>query len=283
MQEVVRHAGRLYSLPDICLRLQELIARQASVFEIADLVALDPALTARLLRLANSSFYAFPSPVDTVSRAVRLIGTNELYNLALATSAVSAFARIPRHLLDMDAFWDLSVQAGLIARQLGKRCGFRQGERLFTAGLLHQIGLLAIIEQHPDEVSAVLKASEGRLRPDLEQQQFGFTLASCGAELMKLWRLPPALTEVVRHQHDPEAAGEELAAAMLIHIGTRAAGHLHAGFSPELPSDFLADIDDLRLQAVQADRAVLQQAMTEIQSQALQVLNIIAPGASVVV
>lgn len=283
LNELVRQAGRLYSLPDICLRLQELIARQASVLEIADLIALDPALTARLLRLANSSFYNFPAQVESVSRAVRLIGTNELYNLALATSAVAAFQRVPRELMDMDKFWEHSVYTGLIARGLGRRSGFRQGERLFAAGLLHNIGLLVLLEQAPSECAALLQQAEGGIRPDLEQTHFGFRAADLGHALMTLWRLPTSLTEVVRHQHEPELANGERVACALVHVGMYGARHLQAGFSPEADSPLLAPLRNDRLQLASADATLLKEALTSARDCAMQVLNIIAPGAAVIV
>ncbi|MFZ5841816.1 MAG: HDOD domain-containing protein [Pseudomonadota bacterium] len=283
LNELVRNAGRLYSLPDICLRLQELIARQASVLEIADLIALDPALTARLLRLANSSFYNFPAQIESVSRAVRLIGTNELYNLALATSAVATFRNVPRELIDMDKFWEHSVYTGLVARALGRRSGFRQGERLFAAGLLHNIGLLVLLEQMPDECVTMLQKAEGVPRPDLEQAGFGFRIADLGHALMTLWQLPVSLTEVVRYQHEPEQAGGERVAAALIHVGIHGALHLQNGFAPDSTSPFLERLRLDRSQLASADTLLLRDALTVARDSALQVLNIIAPGAAVVV
>lgn len=283
LNDLVRQAGRLYSLPDICLRLQELIARQASVLEIADLIALDPALTARLLRLANSSFYNFPAQVESVSRAVRLIGTNELYNLALATSAVAAFQRVPRELMDMDKFWEQSVYTGLVARGLGRRSGFRQGERLFAAGLLHNIGLLVLLEQAPDECTTLLERAEGMPRPDLELAAFGFRVCDLGHALMTLWRLPTSLTEVVRYQHDPEQSAGERVAAALVHVGLYGARHLQAGFAPESNSPWLDGLRTDRLQLASADPEQLKEALRVARDSAMQVLNIIAPGAAVLV
>lgn len=282
LDDLVRHAGRLYSLPDICLRLQELIARQASVLEIADLIALDPALTARLLRLANSSFYNFPAQVESVSRAVRLIGTNELYNLALATAAVTAFQRVPRDLIDMDRFWEHSVYTGLIARGLGRRSGFRQGERLFAAGLLHRIGLLVLLEHQPDECVSVLEQAEGCPRPDLEQAAFGFRIADLSHALLRHWQLPASLTEVVLHQHEPERGRDERVAGALIHVGIFGALHLQAGFGPDASSPWLDQLRTDRLQLASADAAQLRDAMVAARDCAMQVLGIIAPGAAVV-
>ncbi len=283
LNDIARQAGKLYSLPDICMRLQELIARQASVLEIADVIALDPALTARLLRLANSPFYNFSSQVETVSRAVRLIGTNELYNLALATAAVAAFQRVPRELLDMDKFWEHAVLTGLIARGLGKRSGFRQGERLFAAGLLHNLGLLVMLEQQPEACAAYLTRAEGGIRPDLQQVQFGFVLADLGHALMTIWRLPPTLTEIVKHQHQPELASGERVAASLVHVGMYGALHLQAGFPATMDSPLLNSLRNDRLQLASADAELLKDSLNAARDTYMQVLAIIAPGATVVV
>lgn len=259
LAEIIHQAGRLYSLPDICFRLQEAIQRQATVHDIADLVALDPALSVRMLRLANSSFYSFPGQVDTVSRAVRLIGTNELYNLALATSAVATFARIPRQLLDMDGFWQHSVYTGLIARTLGRKLGFRNGERLFAAGLLHNIGLLVLIEQRPEAVGRVLAAYTTTAHAHAENNELGFTFADCGAALMESWRLPTTL----------------------VAFGTFGARHLLAGFSASQDSEHLQAIAPAYFATLNVDRERLSDALAQTQQFAMQVLSIIAPGSAV--
>ena len=283
LHEIVKEASRLYSLPDICLQLQELIAKQASVFDIADQVSLDPALTARLLKLVNSPFYHFSASIDSVSRAVRLIGTNELYNLALATSAVAAFNRIPRELLDMETFWERSVYTGLVAKYLGKQVGFRQGERLFTAGLLYNIGLLCLIEMRPDDCAKVLAESGGHIRPDIEQRRLGYTFSDVGHALLSAWRLPVGITLPVHHQHMPTMAGAERVAAMLIHVARYAAGHMLAGKAIGASSDFLASIDPTWHEMLGVEKSTLGQAMQQTQASAMQVLSIIAPSATMVV
>lgn len=283
LSEIVRQAGRLYSLPDICFRLQEAIQRQATVHDIADLVALDPALSVRLLRLANSSFYSFPGQVDTVSRAVRLIGTNELYNLALATSAVSTFARIPRQLLDMDAFWQHSVYTGLIARTLGRKLGFRNGERLFAAGLLHNIGLLVLVEQRPEAVGRVLADYVEQPRAAAEKAELGFSFADCGAALMDAWQLPSSLTQLVRCQNNPDEAGQDAVATTLIAFGMYGARHLLANYSATQDSDHMKAIPIEYFANLQLDRDRLNDALAQTQQFAMQVLSIISPGSAVLV
>src|SRR5215831_3369033 len=102
VRALVLESPTLASLPTIYIRLMEAIDNpRASTNQIADVMASYPALTARLLRLVNSAFYAFSSRIDTVQQAVLLIGTQPLHDLALATSVLSVFPGIPRELVNM--------------------------------------------------------------------------------------------------------------------------------------------------------------------------------------
>ena len=103
------------------MKLFELVrSTRASADEIASVVALDPNITARLLRIVNSSFLGFPSQIDTVARAVTILGIRDLYNLVLAISAVRSFAKVGDGLVRMEVFWQHSVFCGLLARQAAR-------------------------------------------------------------------------------------------------------------------------------------------------------------------
>ena len=152
----------LVSPPGVCLRLFELIhAPTTGVKDIAAVVGVDPNLTTRLLRLANSSFYNFARKIDTISRAVAVIGTAELYQLVLSVSAVKTFSSIPNELVKMDTFWRHSVYTGLLARALAIRINVLHPERLFVSGLMHDIGSLVLYNQRPDDRRDSLLVAEG--------------------------------------------------------------------------------------------------------------------------
>ncbi len=211
----------LVSLPDVCLRLTEILrSPDASAKTIGEVVARDPSLTARLLKLVNSAFYGFVRRIDTVSRAITIIGDRELYNLVLAVSAVKSFSGVPSVLVNMDSFWRHSTYCGLIARSLGKRCRILHPERLFVTGLLHDIGSLILYKQVPGLAKDLLMVAQGdeRLLCQAEEQALGFGHAELGALLLERWMLPDALVSAVRHHHDPGAAGEHMLEASLVHM-----------------------------------------------------------------
>lgn len=215
----------LVSPPDVCMRVFELIhSPMTGTRELAAVVGVDPNLTARLLRIANSAFYSFSRKIDTISRAVTVIGTTELYQLVLSVSAVRTFTNIPNDLVKIDTFWRHSVYTGLLARALAVRASVLHPERLFVAGLMHDIGSLVLYHQRPEAMRDILLVAQGdeEVLYQAELEHFQFTHASVGGELMERWRLPAGLVEAVTWHHEPERAQNARMEAHILHL----AGHL---------------------------------------------------------
>ncbi|MCB1761151.1 MAG: HDOD domain-containing protein [Gammaproteobacteria bacterium] len=220
---IVNLAGELYSLPDICLQLRYLSNQPtASAEEMARLIATDPALTARLLKLANSAYYGFPATVSTVSRAITLIGVREMNDLAFATSAASLFKGAGGELIDISQFWSQSVHTAIWAKGVARQLAGQEGEQLFVAGLLHNIGKLVMLEQSPS-VAAAACYRDDETAPEWrrEQQVMGFTFAEVGGALLAAWGLPEALSEPVRQKHLPSQAGDHAQAAAILHVADK--------------------------------------------------------------
>ena len=101
------------SLPEIFIRVNEVVNNpRSSLEDVGKVISEDTGLTARLLKIVNSAFYGFPSHIETISRAVTIVGTQQLRDLALATSVIRLFSGIPHDLLDMESFWRHSVACG---------------------------------------------------------------------------------------------------------------------------------------------------------------------------
>lgn len=284
VQSVIRETAVLYSLPDVCLRLQELIARpDTELDDIASVIALDPALTVRLLRLANSPFYNFSGSVETVARAVRVIGMNELYNLVLASSVTQSFAGIPPELVDMPGFWRHSVNTGLLARELGKVCGLKQGERLFVVGLLHNIGKLVMVGHLPELTREAITLNGYYSSPwEREELVLGYSFADVGAELLKAWGMPEALWELVACQHAPQTARHLPAAAALLHIASRAISAHEAEDKGGQGFDYQAAIEPEAWRQTGLCLDNLGPALAQVNLQSLAVLSIVVPQAAMV-
>ncbi|MBW9266517.1 MAG: HDOD domain-containing protein [Candidatus Thiodiazotropha sp. (ex. Lucinisca nassula)] len=205
-QQLVIEIESLVSLPDVCVKVNRLIdAPNYSVATLGDIISQDTDLSARLLRLVNSAFFNLKVPVETISRAITIIGTNELRNLVMATTAARIFTGIPGDLVDMTEYWRYSITAGVIAGELAKRCNVLHSERLFVMGVLHDIGRLAIYLKMPQESRDILLITGGDdiLLPDAENDVLGFTHMDVGEALLRKWKLPESIVSVVAHHHRP--------------------------------------------------------------------------------
>lgn len=208
------------SLPEVYTRLtQALDNPHTSTGLIADIISEDSGLTARLLRLVNSAFYGFPVRVETVSRAVMIVGTRQIADLALATSVMSAFDGIPADLVDMESFWLHGVTTGLAARNVASHRGASSVERFFVAGVLHDIGRLVLFKREPAAMrGALLRCAEGgELLLSVERELFGFDHAALGGALLRAWKLPESLEDMVAFHHAPARCTHSEEAA-LIHV-----------------------------------------------------------------
>jgi putative nucleotidyltransferase with HDIG domain len=224
------------SLPGVFLRLSEVVSDpHSSAADVGRVIAEDPGLTARLLRLVNSAMYNFPSRIETVSHAISIVGTAQLQDLALATSVIRLFASMPHGLVTMESFWRHSVACGVAARALATRRRETNVERYFVAGLLHDIGRPIMYMQMPDQSRiAVTRSREERVPLfRVEHELFGFDHSHVGHALMELWKLPPALREAVAHHHHPERAQRFPVEAAVVHVADLLANALSLGSSGE--------------------------------------------------
>ncbi len=198
--QLVTQSLNLVSMPAVYARLREVMDQEGSTMsDVAEVVSLDPALSARLLRIANSAYYGLPAQVDTITRAASLIGVQQIHDLVLATSVANAFHGLPNELMDMNTFWFRSVTCGYLARELGHASGLRQTEGLFVRGLLHDLGHLILYNQFPDLCREALAGAGGHLI-DLfrkEQELIGCDACQVTTALMRQWNFPETLVESI--------------------------------------------------------------------------------------
>jgi len=229
---LVKELSWLVSPPEVCLRVSDLLQSEtSSARDFEKVIGQDPNLTARLLKLVNSSFFSFSARIDTVSRAVAIIGLRELQQLVLAISAVKAFSRIDASLINVSTFWRHSVYCGVISQALAKRCRVLHPERLFVAGLLHDVGSLLLYHRIPELCRELLVTADGdeEALHRAELDELGFTHAEIGGLLMDLWQLPNPLQEAVRFHHTPGEAGAGRTEAALVHLANVLSNRCQAG------------------------------------------------------
>ena len=237
-RELVTGSVDIASLPDIFFKVNEMVDDPyCSASDIGEVIKLDAPFTARLLRLVNSPFFGFPSRIDTVSRAITVIGTRELRDLVLATSVIRNFAGIPEDLITMDHFWRHSIYAGLVARILATHCREVNLERYFVAGLLHDIGSLLIYRKLPELARETLNRSNynGQVLHEAEREVLGFDHADVGGELLGSWKLPESLVEAIAFHHAPERAANHPREAAITHLANIVVTAIELGHRGPVP------------------------------------------------
>lgn len=208
-QELVSGVVRLVSLPEVCIRVNEMLDDPSyNSADIGKVISQDTGLTARLLKIVNSAFYGYQSRIETVSRAVTVIGLRELRGLVLAASAVESFARLPNDVLNMVNFWRHSVYCGVVSQLIAQKCNVLHSERLFVAGLLHDVGKLVICNKLPKDAKEIATQVKKKKKFDfeIENKILGFNHAEVGGELLKEWQMPEALFTAVQYHHRPKDA-----------------------------------------------------------------------------
>jgi HD-like signal output (HDOD) protein len=222
-EQLVAEIDELVSFPEAAARIIEVVDdAESSDRQVAQALSLDPALAARVLRVANSAAYSTGTRADSVERAVKVLGRQRMRDLALSISAIRAFEGIPIEVVSMDDFWSHSVYCGILANLIAELGPSKLVESAFTAGLLHDIGQLVLFIRAPEVSRQALRrvAVEGAeiTMADAETALMGFSHMDVGLHLAGAWRLPPSLAEPIAFHHRPQAARSCKETVAIVHV-----------------------------------------------------------------
>lgn len=226
--ELVQSCTSVFTLPEIYLRVREVVDDPDSTMDdLANVLKLDPAISARLLRIVNSPLYGFPKQVDTITRAVNLLGVQAINDLVTATTVGRTFSGMTMQLMDVSMFWRKSVLCALLAGKIAKSCGIDDSERFFIEGLLRDIGHLVLYQAAPKRAQSALVESAylDSSLAEVEQSNIGCDFTEVGAELIKSWGMPVQIEQAVRHQLSPNEAGDFALHASIVHLAGVVADH----------------------------------------------------------
>jgi HD-like signal output (HDOD) protein len=223
-EELISQTTELVSLPDIYVRIKAVIYDPNSTMtDVADVLSHDPAICARMLKVANSAFFGAAAKVETVKAAIRLLGTQQVHDLVLAATITKTFPDIPGNLISMEDFWINSLRCGLLARLLAEQCNSRDGERFFLASLLHDMGHLIMYQTVPEESQEALITARQDNRPlyMVERDIVGCDYGQVGSQLMQSWNFPDNWVQAVRYQNEPADVQDFSFEASIMHLSVR--------------------------------------------------------------
>jgi putative nucleotidyltransferase with HDIG domain len=193
----------LPTIPVVLAKVLQLCSNDgADSRQLITVIEEDQALTGKMLRLANSAFFGQSRRVETISRAVVLLGFSTVRNLALSVKVWDALAAgIAR--AQLEVLWDHSLACAVAAKELVARLRAGDPDRAFTAGLLHDVGRLILAMRLRDEYWKVVGGvGESESIDAVERSAFGVDHAEAGAWMLEAWALPTAIVESVRLHHD---------------------------------------------------------------------------------
>jgi HD-like signal output (HDOD) protein len=214
LRELIRErVERLNSIPTVPAIIRPLLfylerpVDQVEVQRIVDLVSCDEAISAQCLRVANSALYFRSREVRSVHGAIVVLGVRQVREILLSCSLLNLLPKAS-WVIDPLVFWEHSLGCGLVSRFCARKANYREPERGYLAGLLHDLGELVNMISFQEEFRAAAQLARSEQIPihQAERSALGFTHCDTGRILAEHWRLPEDITEVVEHHHDVQQA-----------------------------------------------------------------------------
>jgi putative nucleotidyltransferase with HDIG domain len=279
-ETLVANIEDLATLPEVALRIASMVDDPtSSAAAIGREISNDAALTARLLRVANSPAFGQDGRIATVSRAIAVLGVRKVRDLTVGITAIRTFDGIANELVTMESFWRQSVLCALAAGHIAARRQGGRSESPFVAGLLHDIGQLVLFNRAPELArKALLMSIYATEEPGLyrcEREVMGFDHGVVGVRLAQKWGLPRVLQECIQFHHDPSEAKEYPIEVATIHVADTLA------VLAEIGSTDLRDgpaISSTALRALKLDQATLAEIILQTQESAEGMLPLLTGG-----
>lgn len=268
MEHKLKDIEALISLPEIYLKFRQLMDDpDSSHKKLTELVSCDPNLTATVLKFVNSPLYGLSGEIDSISKAVQLLGVTQLHEIVLAISVMSL--DYPNHIVPLRIFWRSCLFSGVLARLLANQLRFTDSESMFVIGLLHQIGRLVIYSSYPDQGKKALIQARENKQPvaEAEQDILGFHYGHVGAKLMVQWRLPMQFQVISYFQPAPMDAP--------IFRSETALMHLVHGYAERRETDQEQSLDQLIIPEVWHYLKIMPEQIDAILEQAKEVSAVI--------
>jgi len=246
VQEAIREISHIATLPEITLKIIQLVEDPKSTAQdLHEVIANDPALCSRILKVVNSSFYGLPGQIASINRGIVMLGLNAVKNIAIAASLAKLF-RSGRLTDNFDAkeLWEHSIVTAVAAKIISDDLKFGLADEAFLAGLMHDIGIIVELQYDRNKLVEVLEQlgadAEGVPAVDsleVEERVFGADHQAFGAALCERWKFPKSLVYVTGHHHDPlSAPADNRVLPALVHVAERLVAETKGTFRLDLVS-----------------------------------------------
>jgi len=205
VEQLFSHVVDIPTLPLSVMRIMDMVDNSdCSVADVAKVLSSDPPLAAKVLKLANSSYYGFRQKISSIPQAAALLGLTTLKNTLLSASLIKVYAG-GRTGLNLPALWTHSFAVATASKLIAKTVRFPNSEKAYAAGLLHDLGKIMIARNLRIEYAEIVKIMrhQGMSIGDAEFYVLRVDHADVGAWILHRWRIPNSIAEAVEHHHHP--------------------------------------------------------------------------------
>ncbi len=224
LEDIVGEIGDLPTLPSVITQITSMTSNpQTNAADIGKLIGNDPSLSSKILKLINSAYYGFPRKIQSVTKAIVLLGFNKVKNIALSASVLDAFKdknsqSIPN--FDFYQFWEHSVSVGICAEVVAKHTRAQLTDDAFIGGLLHDVGkvIIAIFLEEGADIFANAEATK-RTFSQAALEKIEIDEAKVGALLAEHWNFPENLVRSIRYSIHPDKTRQFRDVVGCIHLG----------------------------------------------------------------
>jgi len=274
---LIEQSGTPVSLPDAFIKINQLTQDpNSSLADISRVAETDIGLSSRLLKIVNSPYYGFPSSIDSISRAIAIIGTQDLRDLMLTTTTVDLFSGKKHKQKHIQQIWRHSLYCAVNARLLAEVTRQQHTERFFVSGLLHDIGRLILFQGLPEATHQAINQSRetGQDLLVIEQSLLGFTHTDIGCRIAAQWNLPNNIIEAIAFHHAPEKSREFPMETTIVHIANHYANCFdQESCMPGMPepiSQYALDTCGLDIETVSKTLSNVSEQFSEIDNLLMQ-------------
>lgn len=265
LNEIVQKVDELPALPHVTYRVLTLTSDpKTSITELAETITQDQALTAKVLRMANSAYYGYARRISSIGDALIILGFSTVRNLVLAASVYNVMDKeLNGYYLLKGELWKHSMLTALIARLLAKKVNYDVPDQAFTAGLLHDIGKTILNTYMQKRFAEVLeKVHEGNV-PFMEAEQMilGFDHAAVGSRVAEKWNLPDELVEAIAVHHTPSLSKINPRLTSIIHVADAASMSMGVGLGGD---GLLYPFDGFAVDKLKLTEGIVEGVMSEV-------------------
>ncbi len=260
----------LPTLPTVVSKMIDLVDNPRTTTKtLAKLISHDPALTARILKLANSAYYGFSREISTVDTAIIVMGFNAVKEMGLSLSVYDTFKNVNSvQGFDVSRFWEHSVAVGVAARFLSRKFKVGDPAEMFVAGLLHDIGKMILLQYMPDDFNIVVETmiEDNLAYFTAEERVLGISHGEIGYILAKRWHLPVCISACIFAHHFPDRSPEFGREAAIVDLADFVCHRANIGNDDHRPN---ADYDQLALHLISDNAEITEADISLIQEELL--------------